>query len=191
MLPSSTSNNVVNGLRADPIALRYADFRASRLGADRSHIGLRQFRGRVFFTAKRPPLSLSIRHVFAVGAEPQMLDVPTKRIVATMADVLPIGDRAISQLPSQPCHQARFTLPFDKAVSVSVGASSPRPARIGTSGLVSVVVKPLGKRPVQTDAQSFRFGVSHSLAPFQRLMVRAGVRAATRPGSHFTPKGKM
>lgn len=94
------------------------------------------------FARTGTPLPDLVLDVVRVRAEKQMRWIHTGRVIAAVEDVEAGGDRAIRQFPDCPVGGDADPADPDLSIAMSVPAGHPRPARIGTTGLVDLGPEP-------------------------------------------------
>jgi hypothetical protein len=89
--------------------------------------------------------SLRVHVVRVIRRRPQeqVRRVHARRVVAVVADVHPIGDRAVREFPGHPVGQALAPVPSETSVPARGGSCAPAPA---VAGLVDLVPEALDQR---------------------------------------------
>lgn len=150
------------------------------------HLRRSQLRLRVALaTSATWPRSAFGKHVPDVigwRTEEQVVGAHTGRVVATVADVLPLRDRSILHTPYEPMRVDRCPSLAKTAVPVRVTRSSPGPARHGVvndSDLApeSLVRRPLKMRPALAGA------ITSIDARLGDVVLSSATRAATGNGN--------
>lgn len=126
------------------------------------------------------PVSALGRHILVVGVsspqEKMRFVVAARRVVAPMQDAKTGRNGANECLVDCARREGSGFARARFSVTALIAPSGPRPAGVRATGAVNVVIQSLCRRPVVGAPESL-YGVgSHLPAPFQRRMVRVGVR---------------
>jgi len=124
-----------------------------------------------------------VDHVGAIGGRrtnEQVRRVHARRVIAVVADQLAFRDRTMRGNPCQAGDPPLLALPLQKAIAIRIKRSGPRPASVGATRLVGVVVEALLERPVIWALKLFRRFSSHLVTVPSWSMVRVGAAFAAQ-----------
>lgn len=151
MLPPLATNNALDDGGVYPVVLGYlvsSHSAGSVAIADYRDIGLDKLRVRLIAAldgvSSDSPLGLHVLHVVGAGAWKEVGRIHARRIVAMVAHVKSIWNRAVSQLPRNVSSHTLPVVDGKLSIPIAVCGSRPEPALIITSAAVNVAPEPLG-----------------------------------------------